>query len=87
VRAPVIARTTARHARVGTTHVRYGGDLTDTQEAAEESTTGPHQRVDNGTAELMGIDGGARVARRGVDTGVGRHGGSAATYRDDGGEG
>jgi hypothetical protein len=58
-------------ARGGATWVRYGGDLTGAQEAAEESTTGPHRRVDDGAAELVGVDGG-----------VGRHGGSAATYED-----
>jgi hypothetical protein len=43
--------------------LRYGGDLTGAREAAEESTAGPHQCVEGGAAELVGVDGG-----------VGRHG-------------
>jgi hypothetical protein len=71
----------------GAAHVRCGGDLTGARAVAKESTAGPHQRVDGGAAELVGIDGGTRAARRGVDAGVGRHSGSTATYEDDGGEG
>jgi hypothetical protein len=52
---------------------RYGGDLTGAWEAAEESTAGPHWRVDGGAAELVGI--------------AGQHSGLAATYEDGGGEG
>jgi hypothetical protein len=60
----------------GAACVRCGGDLIGAQEAAGESTVGPHRRVDGGAAELMGVDGG-----------VGWHGGSAVTYEDDDGEG
>jgi hypothetical protein len=44
--------------------VRCGGNLTGAQEAAEESMAGPHRRVDGGAAELVGVDGGVRAARR-----------------------
>jgi hypothetical protein len=60
----------------GAARLRCGGDLTGAREAAGESTARPHRCVDGGAAELVGVDGG-----------VGRHGGSAATYEDDGGEG
>jgi hypothetical protein len=50
--------------------VRYDGNLTGTREAAGESTAGPHWRVDGGATELVGVDSGARAARRGVDGGV-----------------
>jgi hypothetical protein len=55
-----------KRARGGATRLCCGGDLTGAREAAEESTVGPHRRVDSG---------------------VGRHGGSAMTYEDGGGEG
>jgi hypothetical protein len=82
-----LAKLGRRERACGAAHVHCGGDLTDAREAARESTAGPHRRVDGGAAELMGVDSGARAARRGVDAGVGRHDGSAVTYEDDGGEG
>jgi hypothetical protein len=44
-------------ARGGAARLRCGGNLTGAREAAEESTAGPHRRVDGVTAELVGVDG------------------------------
>jgi hypothetical protein len=45
-------------ARGGAARLRCGGNLTGAREAAEESTAGPHRRVDGGAAELVGVDDG-----------------------------
>jgi hypothetical protein len=66
---------------------RPASDLTGAREAAGESMVGPHRRVDGGAAQARGRKRRHRVARRGVDAGVGRHDGSAVTYEDDSGEG
>jgi hypothetical protein len=54
----------------GATRVCCSGDLTGTREAAAENTAGSHRRVDGGTVELVGVDGSAWAARRGVDGGT-----------------
>jgi hypothetical protein len=71
-------------ARGGAARLRCSGDLTDAREAAEESTAGPHRRMDGGAAELVGVDGG--VGRHG-EAWTPASGGSAATNEDGGGEG
>jgi hypothetical protein len=57
------ARSGATRAPDGAARVCYDGDLTGAREAAGESTAGPHQRVDGGAAELVGVDDGARPTR------------------------
>jgi hypothetical protein len=51
-------------------HAGHGLAQLGRREAAGESTTGPHRRVDGGAAELVAIDGGAWAAQRGVDGGA-----------------
>jgi hypothetical protein len=48
----------SERARGGAACLRCDGDLTGAREAAEESSAGPHRRVDGGAAELVGVDGG-----------------------------